>query len=208
VQWLIPSLDGYGAMTQTTFVVKANATITNTSYGVSASGGFNATGTQPVVTSIVDAKAKVTSLDPASLNALGVSVAFLEGAVADDTEVALDVLSGPSQPLPSGVPYAGRAFRLDAYQSNMLASGLTLGEAMSITITYSDADAAGMDESRLALYHWTNSQWTTSGITCTPNPPGNSLTCSVATPLGEFVLAVRQTMMYLPLISRDFPLNR
>lgn len=202
VQFSIPSLEGYGTMTQTTFVVRADATITNTSYAVSAGGGFSATGTQPIVTRIVDAKAKLTSLDAAALNAPGVSVALPEGTVADESEVALDLLAGPSQPLPPGASYAGRAFRLDVYQSNAPAQNFTPGEAISITISYSDADVAGLNEDKLTLYRWTGSEWTAREVACTPNPPGNSVTCSVESPLGEFALAAQRTRVHLPLVVR------
>jgi uncharacterized repeat protein (TIGR01451 family) len=202
VQWPIGSLDGFGAMTQTTFVVTANATITNSNYAVGNAGGLTAAGTAPVVTRIVDAKALVASVNAASMHAAGVNVALPEGSVADDVIIALDLLSGPSQPLPFGASFAGRAFRLDAYQSNTLVPSFTPGERFSITINYSDADVAGKNESQLTLHGWAGGQWTTSGIACAPNPAGNSVTCSVETPFGEFALATRPTRVHLPIVIR------
>ncbi|BCX05496.1 MAG: hypothetical protein KatS3mg053_3434 [Candidatus Roseilinea sp.] len=202
VQWQISSLEGYGATAQTTFVVNANATITNTSYSVSASGGWSATGGPPVVTRIVDAKASVTSVNAAALSAPDLSVNLPEGSVADASEIALDLLSGPSYSLPSDAQYAGRAFRLDAYQSNARVSDFKLGEPFTIALSYSDADVAGKNENLLTLYRWASGQWTTSGIACTPNPAGNSVTCSIEAPLGEFALATRQTKAHLPVVIR------
>lgn len=202
VQWFVPSLEGYGATTQTTFVVNANATITNSSYGVSASGGWSATGGPPLITRIVDAKANVTSVSAAALSAPGLGINLPEGFVADESEIALDVLSGPSQPLPSGAQYAGRAFRLDTYRSNAPVPSFTPGEPFTITLSYSDADVAGKNENLLTLYRWAGGQWTTSGIACTPNPASNSVTCSIEAPLSEVALATRQTKVYLPVVTR------
>jgi parallel beta-helix repeat protein len=39
---------------------------------------------------------------------------------------------------------------------------------VTITIHYSDADVAGLDESTLSLYHWTGSSWEDAVDTCTP----------------------------------------
>ncbi|MCP4359761.1 MAG: DUF11 domain-containing protein, partial [Chloroflexi bacterium] len=44
VSWTIPSLAGNSSVTQTTFVVTASQTITNSDYKVSANGGYSATG--------------------------------------------------------------------------------------------------------------------------------------------------------------------
>lgn len=52
VSWTIPSLAASGGVTQTTFVVTATQTITNSDYGVRADGGYTAEGSVAVVTAI------------------------------------------------------------------------------------------------------------------------------------------------------------
>jgi hypothetical protein len=52
VSWTIPSLAASGGGTQTTFVVTATQTITNSDYGVRADGGYTAQGNKAVVTLI------------------------------------------------------------------------------------------------------------------------------------------------------------
>ncbi len=52
ISWTIPSLVGGGGVTQTTFVVTATQTITNSDYRVSTSGGYSAIGSVPVVVTI------------------------------------------------------------------------------------------------------------------------------------------------------------
>jgi hypothetical protein len=44
----------------------------------------------------------------------------------------------------------------------------TFQTPVTITIHYSDADVAGLDESTLRLYHWTGSEWGDGADTCTP----------------------------------------
>ncbi len=55
VSWTVPNLLGSGVWTQSTFVVTATQTITNSDYRVRASGGYSATGSVDVVTIITDA---------------------------------------------------------------------------------------------------------------------------------------------------------
>ncbi len=50
VSWTVPSLVAQGGVTQTTFVVTASQTITNSDYGVRAAGGYGARGSVAVVT--------------------------------------------------------------------------------------------------------------------------------------------------------------
>ncbi|MCP4709737.1 MAG: DUF11 domain-containing protein [Planctomycetes bacterium] len=52
VSWTIDSLAAANGVTQTTFVVTATSTITNDDYRVIATGGYSATGSQVIVTTI------------------------------------------------------------------------------------------------------------------------------------------------------------
>lgn len=52
VSWTVPSLAAKGGVTQTTFIVTATQTITNSDYGVQAEGGYSAQGHAAIVTVI------------------------------------------------------------------------------------------------------------------------------------------------------------
>lgn len=52
VSWMIPSLAANGGITQTTFIVTATQTITNSDYRVQADGGYKTQGTSAVVTEV------------------------------------------------------------------------------------------------------------------------------------------------------------
>lgn len=171
VRWDIPELQGYGAVTQTTVSVIANATLTNTNYSVSAAGGYSASGEQPVITQLVQAKSASNPLSDASLYTADgngrrlIDIAIPAGTVFEETTFTLDELAEPGYALPEGLSYAGRAFRLGAYQQNRSASDLELGEAISLTVAY-DAAAATAHNAVLGLYQWDGSQWTQEGLTC------------------------------------------
>ncbi|RIK34117.1 MAG: hypothetical protein DCC55_33690 [Chloroflexi bacterium] len=199
VRWDLPELAGYGAVTETVVSVVANTTLTNTNYSVSAQGGYSASGQQPVVTRLVAAK---TSSDPLSDAVLYTSdgsgrrlidLTIPAGSVFDQTTFTLDELDEPGYALPDGLSYAGRAFRLGAYQQNRSASDLELGEAISLTVAYDTADAAAVANGVLGLYHWDGSQWTQEGLTCTTQSEQQHLACRYSGQrLTQFALAVAE----------------
>ncbi|MEZ4708284.1 MAG: hypothetical protein R3A44_13820 [Caldilineaceae bacterium] len=82
-------------------------------------------------------------------------------------DVRLDVPAGAvEQPLvlvyeplaevtaPTGLAFGHTAFDLDAYINDQLQQGFTFSKPVNVTITYSDADIAGLNESTLLLMWW------------------------------------------------------
>jgi uncharacterized repeat protein (TIGR01451 family) len=183
VRWDIPELAGYGTVTETTVSVIANATLTTSTYSVSASGGYSASGQQAVTTRLVRAKASGDPLSDATLytnDSSGRRVIAIDipaGSVFDETTFTLDELDEPGYPLSSGLSYAGRAFRLSAYQQNRSASDLELGEAISLTVAYDAVDAAAAHNGVLGLYYWDGSGWTQEGLTCAIQSEQQHLVC-------------------------------
>jgi uncharacterized repeat protein (TIGR01451 family) len=207
VQWTLPSLASYGATAQVSFTVGANTTITNTLYSLTGSGGASAIGGPAVTTQIVDAQVALTPLADGALDyanpAGGTEIEIPGGSVFEDTTIAYRELLSPSWMLPAGFRFAGRAFSLAGYQSNQLVPGLALGEIVTLTVTYGDADVAGLDEGKLALHYWGGNGWSASGVACQPAPALNSITCTAqAPPLAEFVLAETEYRVYLPQVIR------
>jgi hypothetical protein len=78
-------------------------------------------------------------------------------AVTDTTTIALTPLDGVS--LPRGLFFGGHAFDLDAFRNGDRIPGFTFGQVTTLTVGYSDADVAGLDEEKLALYRWTGDEW-------------------------------------------------
>ena len=205
VSWTIPTLDGYGATEQVIFVVTANETLTNDTYSAVADGGTNATGSPKVVTRIVDAKVDVTPLSAGELAYDGEGVMtnadLPAGSFFANTTVAFEELNLPTAPLPPSLQYAGRAFRLDAYQGNVLAPDLEPGEPLPMVLTYRETDVSGVDTDLLTLYRWTGSQWSSSGIACQTDALLQKMSCSLFAPLGEFALAAgTQNDLFLPMV--------
>ncbi|MCL4860427.1 MAG: S8 family serine peptidase [Caldilineaceae bacterium] len=199
VRWDIPELAGYGAVTQTTVSVIANATLTNTNYSVSAQGGYSASGEQPITTQLVRAKSTSDPLSDASLyitDSSGprvIDIAIPAGSVFEETTFTLDELAQPGYALPEGLSYAGRAFRLGAYQQNQPAASLELGEALSLTVAYDAADAATAHNGVVGLYQWDGSQWTQEGLTCVTQSEQQQLACVYSGQrLTQFTLAVAE----------------
>jgi len=186
--------------------VTATATVTNATYSVLADGGYGASGGASS-TQIVDAQASLSPLLAATLTHLGnwgsTEITVPGGSVFEETVLAYTELVSPTRALPSVARFAGRAFRLDSVQGNQLVPGLALAEAITITLGYSEAGMAGLDESYLMLLYWDGNQWLTSPAACDRDVVNNILTCTFPTPvLGEFALAETHYRLYLAAVNR------
>lgn len=208
VSWSIPVLSGFGGLEQVSFTVTATETITNTTYSAAADGGYVADGDRSMVTTIVSALTVAGPLADATLtfNEGGVEteVIFPAGSVFADTVFTYQELAIPGLPLPASVAFAGRAFRLAAYQGNSPAPDLEPGEPISVTLGYLDSDVGGLDESLLTLYRWTGGVWTSQGIECQTELGYGRVVCIVTAPLGDFVLvaASPESRLYFPAVIR------
>jgi uncharacterized repeat protein (TIGR01451 family) len=200
VSWAIPTLPGYGFASQVTAVVTANDTITNSVYGATAAGGYSAMGQETAVTRIVDAQVMLTPLLTETLHYAGsqsTDITVPYGSVFADTVLAYEELAIPGYPLPAG--YAGRTFRLSSYQENQMMADLVLAETAVITITYAQADAAGLDENLLAMQVWDGSGWSWDGVICTRDVQANWVSCRVPdAPMTEYALAGRGPLCICP----------
>lgn len=211
VRWNLPALDGYGAIEQVWFVLSATTTITNSDYFAAADGGYNATGDPAAVTRIVDAMTKAGPLNDAELtydDGAGAStrIVFPAGSVFAETTLAYTELITLSHSLPSGVPFGGRAFRLDGYQSNTFLPGMEPGEPFHLELSHLDSGARGPDESLLMLYRWNGTAWSSQGIDCVPEPAQGQIACVIFAPFGEYALAAaapgQSHALYLPAVIR------
>ncbi len=70
---------------------------------------------------------------------------------------------------PTGnLSFAGHAFDLSAFRSGQPVPGATFLRPVTITVQYSDADVAGVDENTLRVYVLSGGMWVDAATTCTP----------------------------------------
>jgi uncharacterized repeat protein (TIGR01451 family) len=208
VQWNIAELGGYGQTAVVSFTVSAENHLINNEYSVEADGGFSGQGNSPAETRIVDAQVALTAVTTGTLSYSGGGdsglLIFPGGSVFADTIVTYDELSSP--PNWGNIPYAGRAFHLDAYQNNMLLNNYRLYETADISLSYDPAKLNGISESALTLYYWENDGWHRSGVSCTSDSDSQMVHCTVNTPLmTTYALAEGSNTLYLPVIVNQFP---
>jgi uncharacterized repeat protein (TIGR01451 family) len=203
VRWSISELAGFGGVAEVAFVVTAATDLTNSSYSVTADGGYSASGSPSVATQKVDAQVVLTAVTTHTLAYGGTSALIPGGSVFAETTLTYKQLSAPGYPLAG---YAGRAFNLVAYQANTLLSDFQLSETVEMIITYSPADVAGLNLNLLALLYWQDGRWSSSGVSCQTNTAANQVSCQIANPpLTQYALAEAVQYVYLPLTTNNFP---
>jgi hypothetical protein len=119
-------------------------------------------------------------------------------------EIALVYTPVETVTAPADFSFVGRAFDLDAYQGGVLQPDFSFGGSVTITLYYTDADVAGLDEESLLLEYWDGSGWVDAA--CGPygrHPDENWLAVPVCH-LSRFALfGKRQVFIYLPLVLRN-----
>jgi uncharacterized repeat protein (TIGR01451 family) len=208
VQWQIPELGGFGATAQVTFTVSAASDVSNDDYSVEADGGFSAQGARAVTTRIVDAQVLLTAVSTETLSYIGPDrssiITFTGGSVFDDTVVTYEETGEPDDL--GNLSFAGRAFRLDAYQGNVLIEQAQLYEPMHISVTFSLADVSGLDPDRLMLRYRDDGLWQDAGIDCTVDSSAQQVQCTVTNPrLGQYALVESDAdiRIFLPLVLNN-----
>ena len=103
---------------------------------------------------------------------------------------AFNSLPAPSS-APNGFSFAGIAFTLDAYRNNILLGDFNFrNQGIQVTLTYTDAAIAGLDEDNLMLYYFDEATgtWKTDGITLVSHDKANNRIVFNVTHLTEFAL--------------------
>jgi hypothetical protein len=107
-----------------------------------------------------------------------------------------DEMSGPS-----GFAFGHRAFELNAFLDGMPLPGLEFSKLVTVTIHYSDADVAGLDEGQLT--YWDSAAWTDDGIEMVARNPEENYVVFTIMHLSDFGLFASQGFeIYLPLIQK------
>jgi hypothetical protein len=153
-----------------------------------------------------------TSVDPESggtlvyTNTQGMTTTVQVPPDAVDQATTLVYLPLQPESPPSGFAFAGQGFDLEAFQNGTLVPGLVFAQPVTVTIHYSDADVAGLDEESLTLTYWTDSMW--QDAACGPaerHLAENWLAVPICH-LSQFGLLgeKRAFAIYLPLVQRNY----
>ncbi|MBN2394803.1 MAG: hypothetical protein JXR84_29000 [Anaerolineae bacterium] len=81
------------------------------------------------------------------------AVQIPSGAITETVELVYAQVEAPSPALPD-MTFAGMTFELTAYRDSVLLAGDAISGPITVTVTYTDADIAGIDESTLLLYRY------------------------------------------------------
>ena len=108
--------------------------------------------------------------------------------------------------IPSGFQFAGHAFGLDAYRDGVLLPGFAFSGSVTITLHYSDADVAGLDEYSLLLEYWNEAsgQWEDAACGAYDRHPGQNWLAVPICHLSQFALLGKRATprVYLPLVAK------
>jgi uncharacterized repeat protein (TIGR01451 family)/CSLREA domain-containing protein len=110
------------------------------------------------------------------------------GAVSDVVALIYDELSNSSHAPPAGFDFAGIIFVLDAYLDTVLQPGFDFNAPITITLEYSPHALGNVDETTLALFYWTGSMWSASGIGVVEHDIANHRLIVTIEHLTEFAL--------------------
>jgi hypothetical protein len=119
----------------------------------------------------------------------------------------IDLVYLPQEPgsPPAGFAFAGQGFHLEAFREGALIPGFVFSAPVTITIHYSDADVAGVDEESLALTYWTGSEWEDAACGTVAREIEENWLAVPICHLTEFGLLGETRRVYLPLVVRAAP---
>jgi hypothetical protein len=102
---------------------------------------------------------------------------------------------------PVGFRFAGRAFSLQAFRDGLPVPGLSFPVPLTVTLTYSDGDIAGLAAETLTVQYWDGTEWSTEGITLIERDTAQKRIVVTIAHLTDFGLFGRHRI-YLPLVVR------
>ena len=135
-----------------------------------------------------------------------VQLIFPPNAVTNNTSVIYSGLVTPSTPLGGGI--AGLLhFTLTATQMNDTIPVTQFNQSYTMTITYTDAQIAGLDETSLTVMYWNGSTWINMlpCAGCSVDTVNNRITI-IADHFTEFAVVgnrlVQENVVFLPLVQK------
>jgi len=150
---------------------------------------------------------EATRLTYTDTQGLPTTLDFPAGAVTGTTTIVLTPTLAQGG---ANFVFAGHAFEIEAFRNGNRQPGFVFGAPATVTIHYSDQDVHLVsDESQLALWWWTGSEWRDAAQTCDPassytrDVVNNVLSVPICH-LSEFGLFGPTHRVYLPLVLRTF----
>jgi Tol biopolymer transport system component len=119
-----------------------------------------------VGTGIVIAPDQEATLVYTDTQGLTTTILIPVGGVMTETLLVYIPIDGVTPP--SGLQFAGRAFELTAYQNGTVQPNFTFLQSVNVSLTYSDEQAAGLQEDALTLQVWDDTAWLDAAETCSP----------------------------------------
>jgi hypothetical protein len=102
---------------------------------------------------------------------------------------------------PAGLAFADIAFTLEAYRGGVHLSEFVFEQPITVTMHYTDASVAGMDESSLRLYYWDGGQWVDAACDAYDRHPEENWLAVPVCHLSESALFGEvQQRVYLPAV--------
>jgi len=203
VEWMVPALDGYGAMETVSFEMLAAVRLVHTGFSAEADGGVVATPGPDVVTEIAAALVEILPLNPATLSGPELSLEIPAGATSLERTLAYWTQTTPVLPLPGHARFAGRAWRLAGFAPDTDGAQMPLGETVQLAIDYDAGEVIGMNPNLFTVHYLTTGGWQTAGVSCQTDPALLRVTCQIANPpLTDYVLAETQRLVFLPHLGR------
>ena len=151
------------------------------------------------------AEPSIASAITATVNGLTTTVEIPSGAVTESTDLVYTALATTGYADPLNFSFAGHTFDLDAYRSNSLLYGFAFNVPVTITIYYSEADVAGLDEEVLSLHYWNGSAWVDAACGAYDRHPDENWLAVPTCHLSQFALfGEREYLIYLPLVLRNY----
>ncbi len=117
--------------------------------------------------------------------------------------VTLNYTPVNSATAPAGFAFAGHAFDLRAYEGSNLLPSFTFAQPVIVTLHYTDADVAGLDENSLKLYYLNGSTWQDAACGAYERHPDQNWLSVPICHLSQFALFGKSGYkVYLPIVRR------
>jgi uncharacterized repeat protein (TIGR01451 family) len=204
VTWELEELAGFGQFSQFNVTISAEDDLLNEYYWVDAQSGQLSYG-EPVETRMVDSVADLTPLTGADLSdpESRVNIMVPGGAVFADTLLAYQTLYEPTYPLSPLQSFAGFAFDLLAVQENQILPDFNMGEMITMAFDFGEMLPMSVKWNQLRLLAWDGEQWSSSGITCTPDVEQSMLECDLlSAAMTEYAVFEVSNQIFLPITTR------
>jgi uncharacterized repeat protein (TIGR01451 family) len=204
VTWELEELAGFGQFSQFSVTISAEADLLNEYYWVNSQSGQLSYG-EPIETRMVDAVADLTPLTEADISdpESRVNIMVPGGAVFADTLLAYKSLDEPTYPLSPLQSFAGFAFDLLAVQENQILPDFNMGEMITMAFDFGEMLPMSLKWNQLRLLAWDGEQWSSSGITCTPDVEQSLLEYALfSAGMTEYAVFEVANQIFLPITTR------